>query len=138
MDLHNYKAAKARFKNLCRSKRLHFEKEQRIELANASKNPREYWRKIKQNCNTKTTQKQITAENCLTYFRNLLNMDVVTENDTLLQNITLVHDSNDLERPISNEEIISSIKSIHMNRSPGPDGICIEMLKFTLMKSCPF
>ena len=65
-------------------------------------------------------------------------MDVVTENDTLLQNITLVHDSNDLERPISNEEIISSIKSIHMNRSPGPDDICIEMLKFTLNEIVPF
>ena len=65
----------------------------------------------------KPTQNQITAENWLTYFRNLLNMDVVTENDTLLQNITQVHDSNDLERPISNEEIISSIKSIHMQQA---------------------
>ena len=65
-------------------------------------------------------------------------MDVVTENNTLLQNITQVHDGNDLERPISNEEIISSIKSIHMNRSPGPDDICIEMLKFTLNEVVPF
>ena len=48
MDLHNYKAAKARFKNLCRSKRLLYEKEKRTELAGACKNPREYWRKIKQ------------------------------------------------------------------------------------------
>ena len=53
MDLHSYKAAKARLKNLCRSKRLLFEKEKRTELANACKNPREYWRKIKQNCNKK-------------------------------------------------------------------------------------
>ena len=37
MDLHNYKAAKARQKNLCRSKRLLFEKEKRTELANTCK-----------------------------------------------------------------------------------------------------
>ena len=44
MDPHNYKAAKARYKNLWRSKRLHFETEKRIELANASKKKkREYW-----------------------------------------------------------------------------------------------
>ena len=138
MDLHNYKAAKARLKNLCRSKRLLFEKEKRTELANACKNPREYWRKIKQNCNKKSSQNHITADNWLTYFRNLLNMNVETANDDLLQNITQEHDSHDLERPISDDEIISSVKSMHANRSPGPDGICIEMLKYTLNEITPF
>ena len=58
-------------------------------------------------------------------------MNVETVNDALLQDITQEHDSQVLERPISDDEIISSIKLIHANRTPGPDGICIEMLKST-------
>ena len=65
-------------------------------------------------------------------------MNVETANDDLLQNITQEHDSHDLERPISDDEIISSVKSMHANRSPGPDGICIEMLKYTLNEITPF
>ena len=100
MDLHNYKAAKTRFKNLCRSKCLLFEKEKRTELANACKNPCEYWRKIKQHCDKKSIQDQVSAETWLEYFRNLLNMNVETVNDALLQDITQEHDSQVLERPI--------------------------------------
>ena len=36
-------------------------------------------------------------------------MEVATENENLLQNIVQENDSNDLERPITNEEISSSI-----------------------------
>ena len=39
------------------------------------------------------------------------------------------NDNSYLEGRITNEEIISSINSIHSNKSPGPDGICIEMFK---------
>ena len=48
-------------------------------------------------------------------------MNVETANDDLLQNIIQEHDSHDLERPISDDEIISSVKSMHANRSPGPE-----------------
>ncbi|MCG8044707.1 MAG: endonuclease/exonuclease/phosphatase family protein [Candidatus Thiodiazotropha taylori] len=132
MDLHRYKMAKARFKNICRSKRFTFEKGKRAELMNVSRNPREYWRVIKRNCNKKVnSESKISSENWVNYFKNLLNMEVRTENDTLLQNITNQYDTNELNRQISNEEIILSIKLLHSNRSPGPDGICIEMFKHT-------
>ena len=71
-------------------------------------------------------------------FRNLLNVDVATEIDTLLQNITQTHDIHDSDRPISIDKIISNIKSIHANQSLGPDGICIEMLKFILNEILSF
>ena len=115
LDLH--KAAKARFKNVCRSKRLKYEKEKRFELLNACRNPRSYWKIIKQNCNGKSPLKDyISPGDWVRYFQNLLNMDVDFENEHLLQNITQDHDCNDLDRPISNAEIISSIKSINSNR----------------------
>ena len=71
-------------------------------------------------------------------FQNLFNMEVGSESEHLLQNITQDHDCNDLDRLISNTEIISSIKSIHSNRSPGPDGICIEMFKSMQNEILPF
>ena len=139
LDLHNYKASKARLKNVCRSKRIQFEKEKRSELLNACRNPRNYWKTIKQNCNKKSPLKdQVSSETWVHYFQNLLNMEVGSENEHLLQNITQDHDCNDLDRPISNTEIISSIKSIHSNRSPGPDGICIEMFKSMQNEILPF
>ena len=55
-----------------------------------------------------------------------------------LRNITQDHESEDLDIPISDQEIINSTKSIHTNRSPGPDGVCIEMLKETLTTILPY
>ena len=84
-DLQIYKTAKFRFKNLCRSKHLKYEKEKRAELINVSQNPREYWKCIKQNCNKmQNSADQVPSESFVTYFKNLLNVEVTTENDDLL------------------------------------------------------
>ena len=138
-DLRIYKTARSRFKNLCRSKRLKFEKEKRAELVNVSRNPREYWKCIKQNCNkAPNSADKVPLESFANYFNTLLNEDVTTEHDDLLQNITQENDVTDLERPITTEEIILSIKNIHSNKSPGPDGICIEMFKSIQNEILPF
>ena len=68
----------------------------------------------------------------ITYFKNLLNTSSLEEHEQVLQNITQNNDCIELDRQITDDEIISSLKSINSNRSPGPDGICIEMLKVTL------
>ena len=139
MDLHAYKSAKARFKNLCRSKRVKFEKEKRAELLNVSRNPKEYWRFIKQNCNKNSDlSDKVPQDSFVNYFKNLLNTDVEIENENLLENIVQENDNSDLEGRITNEEIISSINAIHSNKSPGPDGICIEMFKNIKNEILPF
>ena len=105
---------------------------------NVSRNPREYWRFIKENCNINSnTGDKESSETSVNYFKNLLNMEVTNENENLLQNILQENGSNDL-KPITNEEIISSITSVHSNRSPGPDGICIEMFKTIQNEVLPF
>ena len=62
------------------------------------------------------------------YFKNLLNTDVEIENENILENIVQENNNSDLEDRIKNGEIISSI-NIHSNKSPGHDGIYIEMFK---------
>ena len=44
------------------------------------------------------------------------------------------NNNSDLEGWITNEEITSSINSIHSNKSPGPDDICIEKFKLFKMR----
>ena len=135
-DFERYKRAKSRFKALCKSKRLHCEKQKRSELSNACKNPKEYWRLIKQNCNKNLNpENQIAPEQWIDYFENLLNTNA---EDTLLQEIVQNHDASDLDSPITDDEIISSIKSMNPGKSPGPDGIVIEMFKSTLGKILPY
>ena len=139
-DLYVYKAAKSQFKNICRSKRLQFEKQKRIDLLNSTRNPKEYWKKIKRNCNkTKSSsENHINRDDWLNYFKNLLNTSFSDEHEQVLQNITQNNDSTVLDCQITNDEIVASLKSINSNRSPGPDGICIEMIKVTLHEILPF
>ena len=61
-----------------------------------------------------------------------MNTNAESKNDTLLQEIVQNRDASDLDSPITDEEIIRSIKSMNPGKSPGPDGIVIEMFKSTL------
>ncbi|MEW8546815.1 MAG: endonuclease/exonuclease/phosphatase family protein, partial [Candidatus Thiodiazotropha sp.] len=140
VDLSNYKAAKLHFKSVYRSKRWQYEKRKRTELIKSSQNPREYWQNIKRNCNKRTDgETQVSSDDWFMYFKNLLNMTPQENNNgAVLQNIRQEHDSNELDSQITDSEIISSTKFIHSNRSPGPDGICIEMIKAILTDVLPF
>ena len=139
LDSIAYKRAKNRFKNTCHSKRSKLEKSKRKELLNASKNPKQYWRLIKQNCNKKINlSDQISTDEWLNYFKGLFNLTEINQHEDVLRNITQDHESEALDIPISDQEIIISTKSIHTNRPPGPDGVCIEMLKETLTTILPY
>ena len=74
----------------------------------------------------------------MNYFKGLFNSTEINQHEDVLRNITQDHESEDLDIPISDQEIINSTKSIHTNRSPGPDGVCIEMLKETLTTILPY
>ena len=98
----------------------------------ASKNPKHYWKAVKQNCNRKSDlNNQICASDWLTYFKSLFTSINENQSENVLRNIVQNHDSGDLE-------IILSLQNIHANRSPGPDGICIEMLKVTRHEILPY
>lgn len=80
-------------------------------MINSSQNPKEYWKNIlKHSCKKKKRSNHET----------LINDDCI-----------------DLDRQITDDEIIASIKYIHSNRSPGPDEICIEIIKATLNEIVP-
>ena len=124
---------------MCESKRLHCEKQKRSELSNACKNSKRILEIIKTKFNKKSNQEnQIASEQWIYYFKNLLNTNAESENDTLLQEIFPNHDASDQDSPITDEKIISRIKSMNPGKSPGPDGIVIEMIESTLEQTLPF
>ena len=138
VNFNKYKTAKSHFKKITRRKRLQFQKRKRSELINSSDNPKEYWKNIKRDFNKKSSNNSINGDAWLNYFKNLLNINVPDVHEQVLNNITQNNDCGYLDRQITDDEIIASVKSIHSNRSPGPDGICIEMIKSTLNEVLPF
>ena len=47
-------------------------------------------------------------------------------------------DDSDLNELINQDEVRKSISYLHSNKSPGPDGLCIELFKCTLDYILPF
>ena len=138
MDFNNYKTAKKQFISTCKAKRFNFQKEKRNELIECSKNPQQYWKKIKKNNKKKQVENQISCNDWLAYFKTLYTDDNENNGENVLNHIVQEHDSNDLDEPISNDEIIRTINNLKANRSPGPDGICIEMFQNTINEILPF
>ena len=59
-------------------------------------------------------------------------------NAHILGNITQDNNIDNLEQPITEQEIRTSIQNLNINKSGGPDGLCIEMFKATLDTTLPY
>ena len=77
-------------------------------------------------------KKKISCNDWLAHFKTLYTDDNENNGENVLNHIVQEHDSNDLDEPISNDEIIRSINNLKANRSPGLDEICIEMFQNTI------
>lgn len=86
----------------------------------------------------------IKSEEWYNYFKGLLNQEIDQSNfnndndNVILNNAPRMDDSNDLNVPISSLEIRTSIDTLHINNSPGPDGICLEMFRSVTDITLPF
>lgn len=140
-DLQTYLSKRNAFKCMNREKKLNLALENRNKLIKSRTNPHEFWRLIK-SCNSKQScfaGSDVSSTDWYNYFKKLLNVDVNGDNtDNELKNI--VHDvnSDELNMPISDSEIIESVNNINNNRSPGEDGICIELYKYVIDDILPF
>ena len=59
-------------------------------------------------------------------------------NAHILRNITQDNNIENLEQPITEQEIRTSIHNLNINKAGGPDGLCIEMFKATLDTTLPY
>ena len=103
-------------------------------LIDSRKNATNFWKILKDGNNSrKHNVNTLNSEEWYDYFKGLLNQEIDQRNlnndndNVILNNAPRMFDSNDLNVPISNLEIRTSIDTLHINKSPGPDGICLEM-----------
>ena len=61
---------------------------------------------FKRNKSTNSSENQVKREDWLTYFKNLLNTSSLEEHEQVLQNITQNNDFIELDRQITDDEII--------------------------------
>ena len=124
-----------RFKALCRKRKRFYQLQQRSSLVAARNNPQTFWRILRNNdikhSSGTTISNKINPSQWYEYFSDLFsnNESEETETTDILSFIQNNYDNNDLNLPITEQEITQSIKSMKNNRSPLPDGIVIEMYK---------
>ena len=111
----------------------------RNELINNRKDAKRFWSLLK---SVSITRKDTTLSVCKLYehFKQLLNNDLtnVDLDSSFLHTIRINPGCDELNNQITQQEIIQSVKTFKSNKSPGPDGICMEMYKNTLNDILPF
>ena len=147
-DLQFYKTNRNRFKALTKRKKINYHLAKRQTLVNSRKDPRKFWNLIKQDSKLKSANdadspQNIPASEWKQYFSGLFGARVYPENQGIAENISLPPinrdlDGDSLNSEITFDEIRISIFNLHSNRSPGPDGICVEMFKHTINETIQF
>ncbi|MCG8112265.1 MAG: reverse transcriptase domain-containing protein [Candidatus Thiodiazotropha taylori] len=98
-------------------------------------NPREYWKIL--NCNNKrSNHTEASIQDFYEYFQNLNDEHPVSEDDNGIDlNDGYVIDEtaeNELNQPITDDEVKSNVKMLKNNKAAGPDSVINEHIKTTV------
>ena len=141
-DFATYKSQRNRFKSLCKLKKNDFQRKRRSALLDSKDNPKLFWQTIKGNSVSKTEKDNIIkCEDWLDYFEDLFSSpdtDLNGNAEDIFRNNINENNADNLDLPITEEEIRASIRNLNLNRSGGPDGLCIEMFKVTVDIIMPY
>ena len=141
-DFATYKSQRNRFKSLCKLKKNDFQRKRRSALLDSKDNPKLFWQTIKGNSVSKTEKDNvIKCEDWLDYFEDLFSSpdtDLNGNAEDIFRNNINENNADNLDLPITEEEIRASIRNLNLNRSGGPDGLCIEMFKVTIDIIMPY
>ena len=141
-DLQNYINLRKQFKSTCCLKRQEHQRVKRDELISASKDPKEFWKLLKDsrrsNTSTRSTS-EVDPKLWRDYFHGLLfkedqpcllNLDWGIE--TINEEYELV-----LNSPITVEEVNKSILKLKNGKAQGTDGFGAEFYKYTRQSITP-
>ena len=132
------KAVSTNYKKTLSSQQKRFKDNKISKLKSIKKNdPKEYWNII--NSAKKSDNVSASLKDFYTFFKNVNSPDSSngTQSDDASEspNFNLTPDienSNELNQPITESEIVSAGKSLKNNKSPGLDNIVNEHIKATL------
>ena len=140
---------------MCSNKKQIYRSQIKEDIIDSLKDPTSFWTKVKKHTKLKTqTVINITHVEWANYFCDLLNQPVNINKDftNQVENILKEHNFNDcndckdgeneqldiLNCDFTSTEIISCIKEMASGKSPGSDGITMEMIKSFTQNLVPF
>ena len=133
-----YKQARKEFKQKFKHNKQSYQQGRREEFFQARKNPRKFWRIVK-DTNQSAENSKIKASEWYDYFSSLLfcndAIDISTIDDTEFEAYA---SANILNEEISLSEVLSSIRELKLGKSSGPDGIGAEFYINTSYEIAPF
>ena len=134
-----YKQGRNRFKSRCKTQRKLHNKKVLDDLVSDSKNPKSFWNKLKNICNSRhQRQNNITKDQWKSHFEKLFNDNTRNENIDNIMHEDEIEDvfqydltENELEdiifnSEITNEEVLKSIQALKCGKSAGTDEIIPE------------
>jgi hypothetical protein len=141
-DFVTYKGSKNNFKRTCEVAQREYDKGVVSEVCRTFSTPMKMWENLKQFTRKKGTSNPIPTDTWLEYFQSLLaqannpvDADMEQAVDECLENFNSGADElceiEDLDGPITEEEIVTAMQHMKNGKASGPDGIALEMLKFS-------
>jgi hypothetical protein len=153
--LSEFKAARSKFKNTCSQKATEWKNKLKEKLVSCKADPVMFWKTVKSINVKQMLVPCITPVEWFTYFEKLLNQDVNlnVEFKDIVDDFIVNHDADcdtcnghdqgnetiqELNDPITTDEIVRCVRSMSNGKSSGIDGIVIEMLKASLHVTEPY
>lgn len=125
----SYLESRKHFKSICKGKKLKVKRLNKQKLIKSRKCPKQFRRNNTGNTDKTNNLDKIGLTNWYDYFKQLLGPQTETENvyGYFLADMWQNFDSSELNEIITDNEIRRSVSHLHLNKSPGPDGVCIEL-----------
>ncbi|CAG2226468.1 unnamed protein product [Mytilus edulis] len=143
--LQEYVKTKQNFNKLCETKQKQHKENKKTELCNIAKtgDSCKFWKLIKSVISkSNIPRSNISSEEWKTYFSDLLNPEIIDKDvnfSEFVDNFVQAHNTecdlcidenfSYLDSDITSEEILSEIKKLKNNKSPGEDGLSGEFYK---------
>ena len=135
IDRHEYCKSRREYKNLILSKKRTYKNSLFDKLIAAVSNQNDFWRNVKNILKRKCSPKHtITLEQWFNHFKSVLeNSDINNDNPQNNFDGEMINDLeniDDLDKPISKDEILTAIRKLKNGKAAGPDGLIGEFYKF--------
>jgi hypothetical protein len=144
-DLRNYISCRTEYKKLCKTKKYVYNKLLQNELATSINDPNKFWESIKNiySKNQSHIINNLSIDDWFNHFQSVFQtndfVNIDQNNEAVGENIGL-HDQkrevDELNAPISRNEIQIAVSKMKLKKSVGPDGLPAEVLSLRLIIFC--
>ena len=134
-----YVECRKKYRQMLDDKSKQYKERKRIMLIKYAKDSKQFWKEVKSLNSKQNVQPAISKEAWANHFKAVLGHTGNTNNHTLVANDEPTPFSvEELDKPITQSEIIEAIHNLKGNKAAGMDGITSEMLKLSLPMCLPF